>query len=46
MPRTRWNVRSALGTALLYGSQLAHGTEPVISGRVAKFISWLIAEKD
>ncbi|MER6103662.1 hypothetical protein ABT115_15390 [Streptomyces sp. NPDC001832] len=46
MPRTRWNVTPAPGTALLYGSQLAHGTEPVTSGRVAKFISWLIAEKD
>ncbi|MER5359754.1 hypothetical protein [Streptomyces sp. NPDC002785] len=46
MPRTRWNVSPAPGTALLYGSQLAHGTEPVTSGRVAKFISWLIAEKD
>ncbi|MFF5728233.1 hypothetical protein [[Kitasatospora] papulosa] len=46
MPRTRWNVHPAPGTALLYGSQLAHGAEPVASGRVAKFISWLIAEKD
>lgn len=46
MPRTRWSVHPAPGTALLYGSQLAHGTEPVASGRVAKFISWLIAEKD
>jgi hypothetical protein len=46
MPRTRWNVSPAPGTALLYGSQLAHGTEPVTRGRVAKFISWLIAEKD
>ncbi|WP_432105956.1 hypothetical protein [Streptomyces sp. bgisy091] len=46
MPRTRWTVRPAPGTALMYGSQLAHGTEPVTSGRVAKFISWLIAEKN
>lgn len=46
MPRTRWSVSPAPGTALLYGSQLTHGTEPVKSGRVAKFISWLIAEKD
>ncbi|MFG3112900.1 hypothetical protein ACGF4C_00710 [Streptomyces sp. NPDC048197] len=45
MPRTRWNVSSAPGTALLYGSQLTHGTEPVARGRVAKFISWLVAEK-
>ncbi|MEV1011764.1 hypothetical protein [Streptomyces sp. NPDC049881] len=46
MPRTRWSVSPAPGTALLYGSQLTHGTEPVTRGRVAKFISWLIAEKD
>ncbi|ORT53121.1 hypothetical protein KBI5_08290 [Frankia sp. KB5] len=44
MPRTRWSVTPAPGTALFYGSQLAHGTEPVIRGRVAKFISWLISE--
>ncbi|MFJ9151728.1 hypothetical protein ACIRP7_27575 [Streptomyces sp. NPDC102270] len=45
MPRTRWSVNPAVGTALLYGSQLTHGTEPVTHGRVAKFISWLIAEE-
>jgi hypothetical protein len=45
MPRTRWNVSPAPGTALLYGSQLTHGTEPVARGRVSKFISWLIVEK-
>lgn len=44
MPRTRWSVTPAPGTAVVYGSQLAHGTEPVTSGRVGKFISWLIAE--
>ncbi|WP_229843573.1 hypothetical protein [Streptomyces chryseus] len=44
MPRTRWSVAPAPGTALLYGSQLAHGTLPVTTGRVAKFISWLVAE--
>ncbi|WP_369184145.1 hypothetical protein [Streptomyces sp. Y1] len=44
MPRTRWSVDPAPGTALLYGSQLAHGTLPVTAGRCAKFISWLAAE--
>ncbi|MEW1719739.1 2OG-Fe(II) oxygenase [Streptomyces sp. NPDC093109] len=44
MPRTRWRVTPPPGTALLYGSQLAHGTEPVRTGRERKFISWLIAE--
>ena len=43
MPRTRWNVTPEPGTALLYGSQLTHGTEPVQAGRERKFISWLIA---
>ncbi|MFD4371863.1 hypothetical protein [Streptomyces sp. NPDC058486] len=46
MSRTRWSVSPTPGTALLYGSQLAHGTEPVIRGRCAKFISWLTAEAD
>jgi hypothetical protein len=45
MPRTRWSVDPAPGTALLYGSQLAHGTEPVVQGRGRKFISWLVAER-
>jgi hypothetical protein len=45
MPRTRWNVDPAPGTALLYGSQLTHGTEPVRQGRGRKFISWLVAER-
>ena len=44
MPRTRWHVTAPPGTALLYGSQLTHGTEPVHTGRERKFISWLIAE--
>lgn len=44
MPRTRWNVRPAPGTALLYGSQVTHGTEPVRAGRERKFINWLISE--
>ncbi|MGH3871442.1 MAG: hypothetical protein ACRDSR_08010 [Pseudonocardiaceae bacterium] len=44
MPRTRWNVNPTPGTALLYGSQLTHGTHPVIAGTARKFISWLIAE--
>ncbi|MFD6347785.1 hypothetical protein ACFWF9_24110 [Streptomyces roseolus] len=46
MPRTRWHVSPAPGTALFYGSQLAHGTEPVLQGRCAKFISWLTVEAD
>ncbi|MFF1906386.1 hypothetical protein [Kitasatospora sp. NPDC058218] len=45
IPRTRWSVDPAPGTALLYGSQLAHGTAPVTAGRCAKFISWLAAEE-
>ncbi|MBT3152452.1 2OG-Fe(II) oxygenase [Streptomyces sp. CHD11] len=44
MPRTRWSVHPAPGTALLYGSQVTHGTEPVHTGRERKFISWLISE--
>jgi hypothetical protein len=46
MPRTRWRVDPAPGTALLYGSQLAHGTEAVVRGRARKFISWLTTDSD
>lgn len=46
MPRTRWTVHPGPGTALLYGSQLIHGTDPVIHGRERKVISWLIAEPE
>jgi hypothetical protein len=42
--RTRWTTDPAPGAALLYGSQLAHGTIPVRSGRITKFISWLTAD--
>jgi len=41
-PKTRWTTRAAPGTALFYGSQLAHGTSPVTAGRARKLISWLI----
>lgn len=41
--RTTWTAEPAPGTALLYGSQLAHATTPVLAGRSRKFISWLAA---
>jgi len=44
MPRTRWSATPGRGAALLYGSQLTHGTTPVRDGRSRKFISWLFAE--
>lgn len=44
MARTRWTVDPEPGTALLYGSQLTHGTHPVAAGRARKFISWLFAD--
>jgi hypothetical protein len=45
MPRTRWLVTPPPGTAVYYGSQVAHGTEPVRTGRERKFISWLVADQ-
>ncbi|MGW0731797.1 2OG-Fe(II) oxygenase [Streptomyces sp. NPDC002851] len=44
MPRTRWTTTPAPGTLAVFGSQLIHGTEPVESGRVRKFLTLLIAE--
>jgi hypothetical protein len=46
LERTRWTTAPALGTALIYGSQLIHGTQPVRRGRCSKFISWLVADTD
>lgn len=45
MARTRWNVTPSVGTALLYGSQLTHGTEPVVAGVCRKFINWLVCDE-
>lgn len=44
-PRTRWVVDPPTCTALMYGSQLTHGTEQVTKGRAKKFISWLAQER-
>ncbi len=44
MKRTRWTAQPAIGTLLLFGSQLIHGTEPVSAGRVRKFLTLLTAE--
>ncbi|SDN00466.1 Predicted 2-oxoglutarate-and Fe(II)-dependent dioxygenase YbiX [Lentzea albidocapillata subsp. violacea] len=41
--RTRWTARPAAGDALVYGSQLTHGTEPVVSGRVVKIIGFIVS---
>lgn len=40
LPRTRWVCQQTKKTALLYGSQLTHGTNPVISGHVKKIIGF------
>ncbi|GAA3368469.1 hypothetical protein GCM10020367_06940 [Streptomyces sannanensis] len=44
MPRTRWSVAPAPGTLMVFGSQLAHGTEPVRAGRVRKFLTLFVSE--
>ncbi len=44
LPRTRWTVHPTPGTALLYGSQLTHSTDPVLTGHCRKFLNWLLAE--
>ncbi|WP_328946352.1 phytanoyl-CoA dioxygenase family protein [Streptomyces sp. NBC_00250] len=43
MPRTRWSVAPAPGTLVLFGSQLVHGTEPVRTGRVRKFLTLFVS---
>jgi predicted 2-oxoglutarate/Fe(II)-dependent dioxygenase YbiX len=41
LPRTRWRVRPRAGDAVLWGSQLSHGTEAVSRGRVKKVIAFV-----
>jgi len=46
MSRTRWTVQPAVGSLVLFGSQLIHGTEPVRAGTVRKFLTLLTAEEN
>ena len=41
MPRSKWTVNQPIGTAILYGTQIIHGTNPVKKGKCCKLISWL-----
>lgn len=41
LPKTRWLAQPARGTALFWGSQLLHGTQPVIKGTAKKLIAWI-----
>lgn len=43
MPRTRWTTTPQAGDALVCGSQIAHGTTPVVAGRARKFLTWVLA---
>jgi 2OG-Fe(II) oxygenase superfamily len=40
LPRTRWRTRPSAGDAILFGTQLTHGTEPVTRGCVKKIIGF------
>jgi hypothetical protein len=41
LPRSRWRVAVSAGDALCFGTQVIHGTEPVLSGRAIKMIGFL-----
>ena len=41
LPRTRWVSKPKKGTAFFYGSQLVHGTNPVIAGAVKKILGFV-----
>jgi hypothetical protein len=41
LPRTRWHTRPNVGDAILWGTQMVHGTEPVGAGAAAKLIGLL-----
>ncbi|MEX2981753.1 hypothetical protein [Streptomyces sp. C36] len=42
VPRTRWTSSPPAGTAVVYGAQLVHGVEPVVTGRLRKLITNLL----
>ncbi|HEU0132419.1 MAG TPA: 2OG-Fe(II) oxygenase [Mycobacteriales bacterium] len=44
--RTRWRAQPRAGDAVVYGSQLTHGTEPVVAGRACKLIGFLTTGGD
>lgn len=46
LPRTRWRTGQAAGSAVLYGSCLVHGTEPVVSGRVHKLLTFVVSQDE
>lgn len=41
LSRTKWTSSPKIGTAFFYGSQLIHGTNPVLSGKVKKIIGFI-----
>jgi hypothetical protein len=43
IPKTRWLSQPARGTALLWGSHLIHGAQPIVKGTAKKFIAWIEA---
>ncbi|WP_394849966.1 hypothetical protein LZC95_21235 [Pendulispora brunnea] len=43
IPKTRWTTRASKGTALFWGSQLIHGTNPVKSGVAKKILGFIEA---
>ena len=43
-PRTRWTTNAAAGVGVVYGTQLIHGVDPVITGIQRKFVTNLIDE--
>ena len=42
MPKTKWVVQQSIGTAVIYGTQTIHGTNPVKKGKCCKILSWLV----
>jgi hypothetical protein len=41
IPKTRWLAQPARGAALLWGSHLLHGAQPVVEGVSKKMICWI-----
>lgn len=43
IPKTRWLSQPARGTAIVWGSHLIHGAQPIVKGVSKKFIAWIQA---